>query len=101
MNGPGPLSVSARPAACTAATTVVTLLACIAFWTMFRFGVIKAPPTMTPSCAGAIMDEESSCMATGAAGDGLHACRARSDRAPAASAGILREERGRIWLNEE
>src|ERR1700756_1468633 len=47
VNGPGPSSVSTRPAALTAATSVVWSLELTAFWMMFFEGYIGAPPTMT------------------------------------------------------
>ena len=46
VKGPGPDSVSTRPAAFTAATSVVRLLAAEAFWTMVLLGDIGAPPTI-------------------------------------------------------
>ena len=50
MNGPGPSSVSTRPAAFTAATSVVRFLAAEAFCTMFLVGYMAAPPTMGAFC---------------------------------------------------
>src|SRR6202044_4069909 len=47
VNGPGPDSVSTRPAAFTAATSVVWSLELTAFCTMFFDGYIGAPPTVT------------------------------------------------------
>src|SRR6185437_10057776 len=47
VNGPGPSSVSTRPAAFTAATSVVWSLECTAFSTMFFDGYMAAPPTIT------------------------------------------------------
>src|SRR5271156_6792391 len=47
VNGPGPDSVSTRPAAFTAATSVVWSLEFTAFWMMFFDGYIGAPPTVT------------------------------------------------------
>ena len=47
VNGPGPESVSTRPAAFTAATSVVWSFEFTAFWTMFFDGYIGAPPTVT------------------------------------------------------
>ena len=47
VNGPGPDSVSTRPAAFTAATSVVWSLELTAFWMMFFDGYIGAPPTVT------------------------------------------------------
>src|SRR4029450_2256725 len=47
VNGPGPCSVSTRPAALTAATSVVWSFEFTAFWTMFFDGYIGAPPTIT------------------------------------------------------
>src|SRR5262245_11654217 len=54
VKGPGPCSVSTRPAAFTAATSVVWSFEFIAFWMMFFEGYIGAPPTVTvcsPICA--------------------------------------------------
>ena len=52
VNGPLPSSVSTRPAAFTAATSVVWSLELTAFWMMFLDGNIAAPPTITVfSCA--------------------------------------------------
>ncbi|MGY4432007.1 hypothetical protein ACVWWO_004484 [Bradyrhizobium sp. F1.13.1] len=42
-----PSSVGTRPAAFTAATSVVWSFELTAFWTMFFDGNIAAPPTMT------------------------------------------------------
>src|SRR6201992_3847867 len=47
VNGPGPESVSTRPAAFTAATSVVWSFEFTAFWMMFLDGYIAAPPTVT------------------------------------------------------
>ncbi len=47
VNGPGDCSVSTRPAAFTAATSVVWSFELTAFWTMFLEGYIGAPPTVT------------------------------------------------------
>src|SRR5204863_222228 len=47
VNGPGPCSVSTRPAALTAATNVVWSFEFTAFWMMFFDGYIGAPPTVT------------------------------------------------------
>src|SRR5579871_3252702 len=47
VNGPGPDSVSTRPAAFTAATRVVWSFELTAFWTIFFDGYIGAPPTST------------------------------------------------------
>src|SRR5262249_41975835 len=47
VNGPGPCKVSTRPAAFTAATSVVWSLELTAFWMMFFDGYIGAPPTVT------------------------------------------------------
>ena len=47
VNGPGPSSVSTRPAALTAATSVVWSFELTAFSTMFLVGNIGAPPTIT------------------------------------------------------
>src|SRR6059058_5772966 len=47
VNGPLPSSVSTRPAAFTAATSVVWSLELTAFWMMFLEGNIAAPPTIT------------------------------------------------------
>src|SRR6202012_1193976 len=52
VNGPLPSRVSTRPAALTAATSVVWSFEWIAFSMMFLEGYIAAPPTMTVfSCA--------------------------------------------------
>src|SRR5436305_941736 len=52
VNGPLPSRVSTRPAAFTAATSVVWSLELTAFWMMFFEGNIAAPPTITVfSCA--------------------------------------------------
>ena len=58
VNGPLLSRVSTRPAAFTAATSVVWSFELTAFWTMFLEGNIAAPPTITVfSCAltGAVM----------------------------------------------
>ena len=58
VNGPLPSSVSTRPAAFTAATSVVWSFELTAFWTMFLEGNIAAPPTITvfsSALAGAVM----------------------------------------------
>src|SRR5262249_20626294 len=47
VNGPGLDSVSTRPAAFTAATSVVWSLEFTAFWMMFFEGYMGAPPTVT------------------------------------------------------
>ena len=47
VKGPLPSSVSTRPAAFTAATSVVWSLEFTAFWMMFLEGNIAAPPTIT------------------------------------------------------
>ena len=47
VNGPLPDSVSTRPAAFTAATSVVWSFELTAFWMMFLEGYIGAPPTST------------------------------------------------------
>ena len=47
VKGPGPCSVSTRPAAFTAATSVVWSFEFTAFWMMFFEGYIGAPPTVT------------------------------------------------------
>src|SRR5208282_5926217 len=47
VKGPGPDSVSTRPAALTAATRVVWSFEFTAFWMMFFDGYIGAPPTLT------------------------------------------------------
>src|SRR6185369_8023357 len=47
VNGPAPCSVSTRPAAFTAATSVVWSLELTAFWMMFFEGYIGEPPTVT------------------------------------------------------
>ena len=47
VNGPLPSRVSTRPAAFTAATSVVWSLELTAFWMMFFEGNIAAPPTIT------------------------------------------------------
>ena len=47
VKGPGPCSVSTRPAAFTAATSVVWSLELTAFSMMFFEGYIGAPPTVT------------------------------------------------------
>src|SRR6201991_4347447 len=52
VNGPGPDSVSTRPAAFTAATSVVWSWDCEAFSMMFLDGYIAAPPTVTVCSAG-------------------------------------------------
>ena len=46
VNGPGPYSVSTRPAAFTAATSVVWSFELTAFSTMFLLEYIGAPPTV-------------------------------------------------------
>src|SRR5947209_1550044 len=46
VNGPVPDNVSTRPAAFTALTSVVWSLELTAFWTMFFFGDMGAPPTV-------------------------------------------------------
>ncbi len=46
VNGPGPLSVSTRPAAFTAATSVVWSLELTAFSTIVLLAYIGAPPTI-------------------------------------------------------
>ena len=46
VNGPSPESVSTRPAAFTAATSVVRFFACDAFSTIVFCGSIGAPPTI-------------------------------------------------------
>src|SRR6185437_223735 len=47
VNGPLPSRVSTRPAAFTAATSVVWSFELTAFWMMFLDGYIAAPPTIT------------------------------------------------------
>ena len=47
VNGPLPSRVSTRPAAFTAATSVVWSFELTAFWMMFFEGNIAAPPTIT------------------------------------------------------
>src|SRR5262249_54569157 len=47
VNGPLPSRVSTRPAAFTAATSVVWSFELTAFWMMFFDGYIAAPPTIT------------------------------------------------------
>ena len=47
VKGPGPCRVSTRPAAFTAATSVVWSFEFTAFWMMFFEGYIGAPPTVT------------------------------------------------------
>src|SRR6478736_7263670 len=47
VKGPSPDSVSTRPAAFTAATSVVWSFELTAFWMMFFDGYIAAPPTIT------------------------------------------------------
>ncbi len=47
VNGPGDCRVSTRPAAFTAATSVVWSFELTAFCTMFFEGYIGAPPTVT------------------------------------------------------
>src|SRR5215469_12724752 len=47
VNGPGDSSVGTRPAAFTAATSVVWSFELTAFCTMFFDGYIGAPPTIT------------------------------------------------------
>src|SRR6201994_4706299 len=47
VNGPLPSSVVTRPAAFTAATSVVWSFELTAFWMMFFDGYIAAPPTIT------------------------------------------------------
>src|SRR4029077_13701118 len=54
VNGPGPDSVSTRPAAFTAATSVVWSLELTAFWMMFLEGYIGAPPTVTAISAATV-----------------------------------------------
>ena len=51
VNGPGPSSVSTRPAAFTAATSVVWSFELTAFSMMFLVGYIGAPPTITVMAA--------------------------------------------------
>ena len=46
VNGPSPCSVSTRPAACTAATSVVWMGELLAFSIMFMSAIISAPPTI-------------------------------------------------------
>ena len=46
VNGPGPWRVSTRPAAFTAATSVVWSFEAAAFSTMFLLAYIGAPPTI-------------------------------------------------------
>ena len=46
VKGPAPLRVSTRPAALTAATSVVWSAEFTAFWMMFLFANIGAPPTI-------------------------------------------------------
>src|ERR1700675_2508766 len=46
VNGPGPDSVSTRPAALTAATSVVWSFELTAFSMMFLLGYMGAPPTI-------------------------------------------------------
>src|SRR3569623_1262375 len=53
VNGPFPDSVSTRPAAFTAATSVVWSFEFIAFSTMVLLGYIAAPPTITVFSANA------------------------------------------------
>src|SRR5271165_4454517 len=53
VNGPAPCSVSTRPAAFTAATSVVWSFELTAFWMMFLDGYIGAPPTLTVVSADA------------------------------------------------
>ena len=47
VNGPLPCKVSTKPAACTAATSVVWALELTAFSTIFFFGNMASPPTIT------------------------------------------------------
>jgi hypothetical protein len=47
VKGPGPCRVSTRPAALTAATSVVWSLELTAFWIMFLEGYMGEPPTVT------------------------------------------------------
>src|SRR6476661_11291195 len=55
VKGPGPCSVSTRPAAFTAATSVVWSAELTAFWTMVLLGNIGWPPTITVAAsAGAV-----------------------------------------------
>ena len=49
VNGPGPISVSTRPAALTAETSVVRLGAFEAFSTTLFVGNISTPPTIVLS----------------------------------------------------
>ena len=46
VKGPGPDRVSTRPAAFTAATSVVRVLACEAFSTIVLLAIMGAPPTI-------------------------------------------------------
>src|SRR5438309_12045346 len=46
VKGPAPESVSTRPAALTAATSVVWSFELTAFWTIVLVGYIAAPPTI-------------------------------------------------------
>ena len=61
VNGPGPFSVSTRPAALTAATSVVWSLELTALSMMSLVGSIEAPPTIT--CANEGMAEKDSAIA--------------------------------------
>ena len=54
VKGPSPCRVSTRPAACTAATSVVWSFEFTAFSTMFLSANIAAPPTIGLSCADAV-----------------------------------------------
>ncbi len=57
VNGPAPFSVGTRPAALTAATSVVWSLELTALSTMSLLEYIGAPPTMTCAIAGMAMAE--------------------------------------------
>src|SRR5690606_22169301 len=58
VNGPGPESVSTRPAACTAATSVVWSAEFTAFSTIFLSASMAAPPTIGLSWAKAAPENE-------------------------------------------
>jgi hypothetical protein len=84
VNGPAPCSVSARPAAWTAASSVVKLPASVATCTMFL--VLPGVPFCGPFCIGVVMGWCSCCRVVGAArlvhgeGDTTITARQRADR---------------------
>src|SRR5580704_10790091 len=63
VNGPGPSRVSTRPAAFTAATSVVWSCELSAFSTIFFVGNMAAPPTIGSSWAKALEAEVASATA--------------------------------------